>query len=82
MSILRRLNAAATILVGEGSGATVAWLAADRAPELVACIVAIEPDGSPFVCANPFYLGGFQLYDVGSADHGASLWNCGHPSLI
>jgi pimeloyl-ACP methyl ester carboxylesterase len=36
------------ILLGEGSGATMAWLAADVEPDLVACVVAVEPSGPPF----------------------------------
>ncbi|KYK57577.1 hypothetical protein DCS_04588 [Drechmeria coniospora] len=36
-----------TILVGEGTGATMAWLAADKRPDLVAAVVAAEPAGPP-----------------------------------
>lgn len=36
------------ILIGEGSGATVAWLAADQKASLVASVVTLEPDGPPF----------------------------------
>jgi pimeloyl-ACP methyl ester carboxylesterase len=36
------------ILIGHGSGATLAWLTADMVPHLVEAIVAIEPDGPPF----------------------------------
>ncbi|KAK4187807.1 Alpha/Beta hydrolase protein, partial [Podospora australis] len=39
------------ILVGHGSGANLAYLAADRAPERVAAIVALEPIGPPFANA-------------------------------
>ncbi|PNY29852.1 Uncharacterized protein TCAP_00241 [Tolypocladium capitatum] len=35
------------VLIGEGSGATMAWLAADLRPGLVAAVVAIEPAGPP-----------------------------------
>ncbi|KJZ78135.1 hypothetical protein HIM_02173 [Hirsutella minnesotensis 3608] len=35
------------ILIGEGTGATMAWLAADIKPDLVACVVAVEPAGPP-----------------------------------
>lgn len=35
------------ILIGEGSGATMAWLAADAKPNLVAGVIAIEPAGPP-----------------------------------
>ncbi|CCC06592.1 hypothetical protein SMACR_07397 [Sordaria macrospora] len=46
-SLLRLLKRPA-ILIGHGSGANVAWLAADVAPDLVHAIVAVEPLGSPF----------------------------------
>lgn len=36
------------VLVGEGSGAQAAWLAADILPELVYGVIAIEPVGTPF----------------------------------
>lgn len=36
------------ILIGHGSGATLAWLAADTAPNRVAAIIAVEPLGPPF----------------------------------
>lgn len=39
------------IFIGEGSGATMAWLATDVASEHVACVVAVEPSGPPF--GNP-----------------------------
>lgn len=35
------------VLIGEGSGATMAWLAADAKPHLVVGVVAIEPAGPP-----------------------------------
>ncbi|PFH58116.1 hypothetical protein XA68_14141 [Ophiocordyceps unilateralis] len=35
------------ILIGEGSGATMAWLAADAKPQQVAAVMAIEPAGPP-----------------------------------
>ena len=34
-----------SIIVAEGSGATVAWLAADAAPSLVKAVIAVEPAG-------------------------------------
>ncbi|KAK3951592.1 Alpha/Beta hydrolase protein [Pseudoneurospora amorphoporcata] len=46
-SLLRFLKRPA-ILIGHGSGANVAWLAADVAPDLVHAIVAVEPLGPPF----------------------------------
>lgn len=36
------------IFIGEGSGATMAWLATDVAPKHVACVIAVEPSGPPF----------------------------------
>ncbi|KAJ6442679.1 hypothetical protein O9K51_03854 [Purpureocillium lavendulum] len=44
-NLLQRTGRAA--LVGEGTGATMAWLAADAVPHLVAGVVAIEPAGPP-----------------------------------
>lgn len=35
------------VIVGEGTGATMAWLDADKKPDLVAGVVAIEPAGPP-----------------------------------
>lgn len=35
------------ILLGEGSGATMAWLAADLKPDKVAAVIAVEPAGPP-----------------------------------
>lgn len=46
-SLLRFLKRPA-ILVGQGSGANVAWLVADVAPDLIHAIVAVEPLGPPF----------------------------------
>ncbi|KAK3935453.1 Alpha/Beta hydrolase protein, partial [Diplogelasinospora grovesii] len=37
-----------SILIGQGSGANLAWLAADLMPHRVVGIVAIEPAGPPF----------------------------------
>lgn len=42
-----------SVLIGEGTGATMAWLAADAAPNLVAGVVAIEPPGPPFCKSGP-----------------------------
>ncbi|KAJ6786072.1 hypothetical protein PWT90_07745 [Aphanocladium album] len=36
------------VLIGEGTGATAAWLAADVAPESVVGVVGVEPPGPPF----------------------------------
>lgn len=46
-NLLRKINEK-VVLIGEGSGATMAWLAADVEPDLVACVVAVEPSGPPF----------------------------------
>ncbi|KAK3496488.1 Alpha/Beta hydrolase protein [Neurospora crassa] len=46
-SLLRFLKRPA-ILVAQGSGANVAWLVADVAPDLIHAIVAVEPLGPPF----------------------------------
>ncbi|OAA62485.1 hypothetical protein SPI_04025 [Niveomyces insectorum RCEF 264] len=47
-SVVQWLKVPATILVGEGSGATLAWLAADAVSDLIAGVIAVEPDGPPF----------------------------------
>ncbi|CAM1504694.1 Fc.00g022850.m01.CDS01 [Cosmosporella sp. VM-42] len=36
------------VLIGEGAGGTVAWLAADVKPDCVARVIAVEPVGPPF----------------------------------
>ncbi|KAM5384506.1 hypothetical protein ACJZ2D_001542 [Fusarium nematophilum] len=41
-----------SVLVGEGTGGNMAWLATDVEPDLVAGVVAIEPAGPPFGSAN------------------------------
>ncbi|PHH85518.1 hypothetical protein CDD83_304 [Cordyceps sp. RAO-2017] len=43
--LLRRIGP--SILIGQGTGATMAWLAADIEPDLVASVVAVEPTGPP-----------------------------------
>ncbi|KAJ4165155.1 hypothetical protein LMH87_006801 [Akanthomyces muscarius] len=40
------------ILIGEGTGATASWLAADVEPAFVAGVVAVEPPGPPFCDAT------------------------------
>lgn len=40
------------ILIGEGTGATASWLAADLEPAFVAGVVAVEPPGPPFCDAT------------------------------
>ncbi|KAF4445995.1 hypothetical protein F53441_10301 [Fusarium austroafricanum] len=42
-----------SVLVGEGSGGTAAWLATDVEPDLVAGAIALEPSGPPFGTALP-----------------------------
>lgn len=46
-SLLRFLKRPA-IIIGHGSGANIAWLAADVAPQLITAIIAVEPLGPPF----------------------------------
>ena len=58
-SLLRFLKRPA-ILVGHGSGANVAWLAADVAPDLIHAIVAVEPLGPPFGSALQVTNGGLR----------------------
>ncbi|KAL7949711.1 Alpha/Beta hydrolase protein [Trichoderma barbatum] len=41
-----------SVLIGQGAGCTVAWLAADAMPELVAKVVSIEPAGPPAARAH------------------------------
>lgn len=50
-------------MIGEGTGATAAWLAADVAPECVAGVVAIEPPGPPF-CASTIQRNNKRKYDT------------------
>ncbi|KAK4162310.1 hypothetical protein QBC43DRAFT_215554, partial [Cladorrhinum sp. PSN259] len=47
VELLGRLGQPA-ILIGHGSGANMAWLAADMVPSRVAAIIAFEPLGPPF----------------------------------
>ncbi|KPM45947.1 hypothetical protein AK830_g637 [Neonectria ditissima] len=42
-----------SILIGEGSGGNMTWLATDVEPNLVAGVVAVEPAGPPFGTAMP-----------------------------
>ncbi|QPG95208.1 hypothetical protein C2857_007837 [Epichloe festucae Fl1] len=50
-----------TILVGEGTGATMSWLAADMVPHLVQAVVAVEPYGPPGGCPKIRYGNGALL---------------------
>lgn len=45
LALLEHLDSA--ILIGEGSGGNMAWLAADAAPHSVAAVIALEPAGPP-----------------------------------
>ncbi|GAO13683.1 hypothetical protein UVI_02017860 [Ustilaginoidea virens] len=45
-ALLKHINRPA-VLIGQGAGGTACWLAADAAPELVCCVVALEPSGPP-----------------------------------
>lgn len=61
-----------TILVGEGTGATMSWLAADMVPHLVEAVVAVEPYGPPGGCPKIRYSNGVLLGNgrhVGSIVH-------------
>ncbi|XP_044719702.1 uncharacterized protein HRG_06291 [Hirsutella rhossiliensis] len=49
------------ILIGEGSGATMAWLAADAKPDLVAGVLAVEPAGPPAGTACTYGLADIPL---------------------
>ncbi|KAM3440605.1 hypothetical protein MY4824_002053 [Beauveria thailandica] len=50
------------VLVGEGTGATASWLAADVVPEFVGGVVAIEPPGPPF-CDGTVSRNGKRRFD-------------------
>ncbi|TQV96432.1 lipoprotein [Cordyceps javanica] len=50
------------VLVGEGTGATASWLAADVAPQQVAGVVAVEPPGPPF-CEGTVERNGKRKFD-------------------
>ncbi|KAM3515426.1 hypothetical protein MY11210_000988 [Beauveria gryllotalpidicola] len=50
------------ILIGEGTGATASWLAADVVPEFVVGVVAIEPPGPPF-CDGTVSRNGKRRFD-------------------
>ncbi|RDA86189.1 hypothetical protein CP532_3494 [Ophiocordyceps camponoti-leonardi (nom. inval.)] len=50
------------VLIGEGTGATMAWLAADVKPHLVAHVMAIEPAGPPCGSARGQGLGGSRRF--------------------
>ncbi|RCI07995.1 hypothetical protein L249_7822, partial [Ophiocordyceps polyrhachis-furcata BCC 54312] len=55
-------NTGPAILIGEGTGATMAWLAADAKPHLVAHVMAIEPAGPPCGSARGQGLGGTRRF--------------------
>ncbi|KAM0562976.1 hypothetical protein ACHAPJ_001819 [Fusarium lateritium] len=50
------------ILVGEGTGGNMTWLATDVEPNLVAAAIAIEPAGPPFGTARPKVGNPYRLY--------------------
>ncbi|GAB0133229.1 hypothetical protein EsDP_00001641 [Epichloe bromicola] len=61
-----------TILIGEGTGATMSWLAADMVPHLVQAVVAVEPYGPPGGSPKIRYSNGALLGNgrhVGSVVH-------------
>ncbi|KAF5021239.1 hypothetical protein F66182_6729 [Fusarium sp. NRRL 66182] len=51
-----------SILVGEGAGGNMAWLATDVEPDLVAGVIAVEPAGPPFGTACPKERNPYRLY--------------------
>ncbi|RGP79584.1 hypothetical protein FLONG3_2332 [Fusarium longipes] len=51
-----------SILVGEGAGGNMTWLAADVEPDLVAAAIAIEPVGPPFGTACPREANPYRVY--------------------
>ncbi|KAM0669797.1 hypothetical protein ACQRIU_000192 [Beauveria bassiana] len=51
------------VLIGEGTGATASWLAADVVPEFVVGVVAIEPPGPPF-CDGTVSRNGKRRFDT------------------
>ncbi len=59
-SLLKMIGKA--ILIGEGTGATAAWLAADVIPDLVLGVVAVEPPGPPF-CEATVERQGKRMFD-------------------
>ncbi|KAF4967578.1 hypothetical protein FSARC_4875 [Fusarium sarcochroum] len=50
------------ILIGEGTGGNMTWLATDVEPSLVAAAIAIEPAGPPFGTACPKVGNPYRLY--------------------
>lgn len=62
VSLLQYVNKPC-VLVGEGSGCQIAWLAADVVPDLVAGIVAVSPSGPPFGTANGIKTNGEPAYN-------------------
>ncbi|KAJ4131756.1 hypothetical protein NW768_005953 [Fusarium equiseti] len=51
-----------SILIGEGSGGNMTWLAADVEPDLVAGVMAVEPVGPPFGTACPKGANPYRVY--------------------
>ena len=47
VELLKKITRKA-IIIGEGAGSNIAWLAADMAPDSVAAVIAVEPTGPPF----------------------------------
>ncbi|RDA93213.1 hypothetical protein CP533_6491 [Ophiocordyceps camponoti-saundersi (nom. inval.)] len=50
------------ILIGEGTGANMAWLATDLKPNLVAHVFAVEPAGPPCGTALGYGIGGTRRF--------------------
>ncbi|KAK4084620.1 uncharacterized protein Triagg1_1100 [Trichoderma aggressivum f. europaeum] len=67
-SLLKAIGKA--VLIGQGTGCTAAWLAADAMPESVAKVVAIEPAGPPAAIAHKNHPGGRTYSSWLSRDDG------------
>ncbi|KAM0344020.1 hypothetical protein ACHAPU_007923 [Fusarium lateritium] len=52
-----------SILLGEGSGGNMTWLAADVEPDLIAGTIALEPVGPPFGTACPTEKNPYREYN-------------------
>lgn len=64
LEILDELQLAETVLIGHSIGATIALLAANRAPHLVSRLVMVSPTPSFLEDAEQGYAGGFSRADL------------------